>query len=180
MKILTQILILFLMTFLVAVVVCTNKFSSVPNLENLNLEDGIYLVKRVAKSNKEKLSLSSNELKIEFNQYFKKKTAQDLEYIIINKKEFVPLKLREQPKTENQADNRKRLMLNLTDKAKEALKDFTTKHLHQLISIVVNGEALTMHKIKSVIDGGHLQISRCTDNACELLYLELQDNVVKE
>ncbi len=71
-------------------------------------------------------------------------------------------------------------MLNLTEEAKEQLKVFTTKHLKRLTTIVVGGEALTKHQIKNVIDGGYLQITRCTDNACELLYVQLQDNVVKQ
>jgi hypothetical protein len=49
----------------------------------------------------------------------------------------------------------------------------------QMVAIVVGGEVLTMHKIKEPITSGQLQISRCNDNACELLYVRLRDNVKK-
>jgi len=126
------------------------------------------------------MPLLANERRIEFNKEFIEKTEQDVKYIVINRDEYAPLYLKEAPQTQEQEDNRKRLLLTLSDSAKLQLKYFTTKHLNKLTTIVVNGEALTMHKIRTVIDGGRLQISRCTDNACELLYVELQDNVIKE
>ncbi len=159
---------------------CDNSTDANSKKAIVDFEDGIYLIERTGNTTEKVLPLAENERKIEFNEEFIEKTDQDVKYIVINKDEYAPLKLKTAPKTEAQDDNRKKLMLELTEQAKEQLKDFTTKHLNQLTTIVVNGEALTMHKIKSIIDGGFLQITRCTDNACEMLYVELQDNVVKE
>lgn len=158
---------------------CTNSARALQRSINVDFEDGIYLIERTGDNNKETYPLSSNERRIEFNKEFIEKTDQSSKYIVINIEEYAPLQLREQPTTQHQDGNRKRLMLTLADKAKLQLKDFTTKHINKLTTIVVNGEALTMHKIRTVIDGGHLQITRCTDDACELLYVQLQDNVVK-
>lgn len=177
-----------LLVFLLILNSCSNSSNSIQEKndkmaqksETVDFEDGIYLIERTGNTKEEVLPLARNERKIEFNEEFIEKTDQDVKYIIINKNEYAPLQLKTKPETEPQDDNRKKLMLQLTDQAKEQLKDFTTKHLNKLTTIVVNGEALTMHKIKMVIDGGFLQITRCTDNACEMLFVELQDNVVKE
>ena len=45
------------------------------------------------------------------------------------------------------------------------------------MAVVVGQKVVTMHKIKSVIKGGKLQISRCGDNGCQVLYRELNDNI---
>jgi hypothetical protein len=42
--------------------------------------------------------------------------------------------------------------------------------------LVVDGEALTLHKIREAITSGKLQITRCNDNACERLLVKLKDN----
>ncbi|MDH3648251.1 MAG: hypothetical protein OEQ53_01125 [Saprospiraceae bacterium] len=159
---------------------CSNSVRSLQGASSLDFPDGIYLIERTGDNHKEIYPFASNERRIRFNKEFIEKTDQDVKYIVINMGEYAPLELREGPKAEAQEDNRKRLMLNLTKGAKEQLKDFTTKHLNKLTTIVVDGEALTMHKIRTVIDGGQLQVTRCTDNACELLYVQLQDNIVKE
>jgi len=157
---------------------CNNSIKSKMVNNKIALEDGMYLIERSGTKKSEILPLKENEKIISFNKEFIEKTDQNIEYLVINIKEFAPLELAEKPKTENQSDNRKKLLLKLSDEAKNKLKIFTTENLNNRITIVVNNEALTQHKIKSVIDGGLLQITRCTDNACELLYSELQDNII--
>ncbi len=44
-------------------------------------------------------------------------------------------------------------------------------------TLVVDGEALTVHKIRAAITGGKMEITRCGDNACERIYVTLKDNV---
>jgi hypothetical protein len=39
--------------------------------------------------------------------------------------------------------------------------------------MVVDGEIVTVHKIRSIITGGKVQITRCTDNACEVIRSKL-------
>lgn len=46
-------------------------------------------------------------------------------------------------------------------------------HLWGKIAMVVDGEIVTRHKIRSVITGGKLQITRCVDNACEVIRAKL-------
>ena len=89
----------------------------------------------------------------------------------------MPLALAEKPKGIEQEDQRINLLLTLTGTASEELADFTEKHLDKRIAMVIGGKAFTKHKIRSRIEGGKIQITRCTDNACKFLYMELQDAV---
>lgn len=158
---------------------CDTKVQSAMNSQQGDLADGIYLLVRKGNKSPEILPLADGERIIKFNKEFYEKTDQDQKYLVIDSREFAEMQLKAKPATQDQDDGRKRLLLTLTDAAKEQLKDFTTKHLMQMTTIVVGGEALTTHMIKAVIDSGLMQITRCTDNACELLYVELQDNVVE-
>lgn len=158
---------------------CSGKIQSAMAADATVLEDGMYLIKRSGNRNGQILPLAQNEKIIAFNQLFFEKTDTDVRFLVIDPTQFAPLKLKEKPVTAEQEDKRKKLFLKMNEEGTEQLKQFTTKHLNKLTTIVVGGEALTMHKIRAVIDGGMLQITRCTDNACELLFMELQDNVVK-
>ncbi len=89
--------------------------------------------------------------------------------------EFVPLSLVKAPQSIEQEDLRINLLLNMTDSSGLILAEFTEKYLNKKTCIVIGGKAVTMHKITD----GRLQISRCTDNACKYLLLELQNNVVE-
>lgn len=68
-------------------------------------------------------------------------------------------------------------MLTLTEGASERLADFTEVHINHRIALVIAGDAVTIHKVRTRIEGGKLQITRCTDNACSFLFVALQDNV---
>jgi len=70
-------------------------------------------------------------------------------------------------------------MLSLTPAASEILKNIFGKECDEKVVIVVGGEALTMHKIREAITSGQLQITRCSGNACEKLFIMLKDNVKK-
>lgn len=158
---------------------CNSKINNAISVNKISLEDGIYLIHRKGDVSKKILPLSANEKIIQFNKEFIEKTDPGPKYLVINTNEFAPLLLKEKPKTEDQTAEKKKLLLALNEEGKNRLKEFSTKNLYKSTTIVVNGEALTMHKIKSVLDGGFLQITRCNDNACELLYFALQDNVIE-
>jgi hypothetical protein len=39
--------------------------------------------------------------------------------------------------------------------------------------LVVDGQIVTLHKIRSVVTDGKLQITRCTDDACQVIRAKL-------
>ncbi|HEY6160435.1 MAG TPA: hypothetical protein VI112_04405 [Bacteroidia bacterium] len=162
MKPLLSILLLFL-------IACSSGFvPQVHALHNGKLEDGIYLVGTVNKSG-----------------YFTKINPDFLDSadmrtggVVLDTDEYVPIRLSAPPDTAyHEERNNTKLMLNLTKASGDDLERFTGKYLGHRVAIVIGGQVTTMHGIKAKITGGKLQITRCTDNACEKLYFELKDNV---
>lgn len=85
----------------------------------------------------------------------------------------VPLELETAPETA--PDGRGHALLSVTLKRRHvaALRELTRAHLGGTIAIVVDGDVATMHKVRAVIDGGRMQITRCTDDGCTLLRSKL-------
>jgi len=150
-------------------------FSIISYSQN-KLNDGLYVVDKleIKKGYKEK---SKQKQIVHFNPQFTLENPDEYGPIVIWKNDYVPLDLSKEPETQQQTDEKKLLLLKLTDKASEKLKAFSTKNLMKHVAIIVNGEVLTVHKIKEPLTSGFMQITRCNDNACEQLYKVLKDNV---
>jgi hypothetical protein len=158
-------------------ILCTTSFSQTGSKNAVN--DGLYLVIKPGTDTTQFDSMAKGQVVITFNKMFIDNTGQDFTRILIDTSEYVPLELEKAPTTEPQTDIKKKLMLSLTPQASEILKVFSSKHINEHVVIVVDGEALTMHKIRVAITSGQLQITRCSDNACEKLFIMLKDNVKK-
>lgn len=147
------------------------------NSGQLPLQDGLYHVVMLDTSESDKTKLKKGESEVFFSQLFNEFNLEGYLRLIVEVNDYVPLKLSEKPSTVNTSKNKKDLWLSLTKSSTAKLAEFTKKHLGEHVAIIVNGEALTMHVIKAIINDGKLKISRCTDHACEQLYIQLQDNV---
>lgn len=147
--------------------------------DNSEIQDGFYLILREGNIKKDLMPIKSGEKLITFSDLFLEKTDPGTLYLVIKSDEFVPMLLKEKPEAVKQEDKRTRLLLTLNEEAKIELAKFTKKYINRQTSIVVGGEALTMHKVKMAIEGGRMQITRCTDNACAILFPILEENVVK-
>lgn len=141
------------------------------------IPDGLYLIVKIDTVATQVDTLSSKEIAIYFSKLFEDFNSDEYLRIIIDTTEYVPLELEKEPTSEQQTDAKKKLLLSLTKEASEKLKSFTTNHVMKRVVLVVDGEALTMHKIRVPITSGQLQITRCNDNACERLYVTLKDNI---
>ncbi len=143
------------------------------------INDGLYLINRIDTVATETSLISEKEMAVYFSPLFEEFNSDGFTRIIIDTTQYVPLELEVSPKTEQETDLKKKLLLTLTKEASKKLKTFTAAFVMRLVALVVDGEALTVHKIRAVLTSGQLQITRCTDNACETLYVKLKDNVVK-
>ena len=135
--------------------------------------DGIYLA-----YGPEVLSVDGKVIK--YSHRFIESTLDDPDYIVIDTTDFVPLDLKMPPDSTSKMMGQPEqmlLMITLTDEAAIKMENFTGKNIDKKVAIVIGGEAVTIHKIREKITGGKLQITRCTDNACKFLFLELKDNV---
>jgi hypothetical protein len=94
-------------------------------------------------------------------------------YVALDTASFVPLILEGSPTADKGGNGRTLLGVTLSRKYIKTLEGFTKAHLGGSVAIVLDGEIITMHKIRSVISGGKIQITRCYDNACEILLSKL-------
>ena len=105
---------------------------------------------------------------------FEAEERQPTKYVVIEPEPFVPLILGEAPNREKDDKGKPNLLLKLAKDQVKPLDDFTTKHLGGTVAIVIGGDIVTMHKIKAAIKGGLIQITRCSDHGCQVIYTELQ------
>jgi preprotein translocase subunit SecD len=143
---------------------------------NKTISDGLYLITKIDTIASELSPLSLNEKEIFFSEMFEAYNSEAYLRIIVDTTQYVPLELEDAPRAEQQTETKKKLLLTLTNVASEKLKTFTANHVMDRVVLIVDGEALTMHKIREAITSGQLQISRCNDNACERLFVKLKDN----
>ncbi len=54
------------------------------------------------------------------------------------------------------------------------MKQVTRDNLGKSAALVIDGEVVTAHKIRAVIDSGLVQLSRCTDDACDYILARLE------
>jgi len=138
------------------------------------LEDGVYLL--LSELN-DTSNFSGNGRVVEYSHDFLDEDgAGDSLFFVVDPNDFVPLNLAQEPEGVKQEDDRIHLLLKLNSIASDQFEEFTGKHLNERVAIIIGGKAYTKHIIRTKVIGGNLQISRCTDNACEHLLLELQNN----
>lgn len=147
--------------------------TAMPKLETL--DDGLYLVLRQALTPKALEPLKQNEYSIENDFHLlEPEEREPTVYLVLQSKPFVPLILGTAPKEDTEEISKKpRLQLQLTEEHKKTLEDFTREHMGETVAIVIGGNVVTCHKVKSVITGGALQITRCTKHGCETLFTTL-------
>ncbi len=105
--------------------------------------------------------------------YDRKYTGSDISeprtYVAIDTSSWVPLILEGQPEATRNGTGRALLSVTLAREYVKSLEDFTTKHLGDRAAVILDGEVITMHKVRSIIREGKMQITRCDDNACDVL-----------
>jgi hypothetical protein len=80
----------------------------------------------------------------------------------------IPLELASDPKIVGNSPSERRLVVQIADKLKEQLFQFTRDHLGDQVVIVVNNEAVMHTKIRSPIDDGRFEISTCNSDLSRL------------
>jgi len=94
-------------------------------------------------------------------------------YVALDTSFFVPLVLAGPPETRKVDRGWTQLNVRLAPEHVKTLEDFTRAHLGGRVAIVIDGEIITMHTVRSVIEGGDVLISRCQDDACQVLRMKL-------
>jgi hypothetical protein len=141
------------------------------------LKDGLYLVAEVVKDSTQSIETNRQNAFVHFNKLFLKNAPKDATGLVVYTNNFVPLELEKEPELVQQAENKKKLQLSFSRLASDKLTGFTSNNIMKQATLIVNGEALTINKIRAAITDGKMEITRCDDNACETIYAQLKDKV---
>jgi preprotein translocase subunit SecD len=145
------------------------------------LPDGVYAVKRDDVKEKAVLPLRAGEvLVVHRHRYLKKADNEPPRYLVVGPAPQVTLDLAEKPKAVKEEGKVVRILLKLQPKAAKALERLTSDQLNKQVAIILGGEVVTMHKVRTVIKGGDVQISSCTEGAAEYLLEQLQAHAKKK
>jgi len=133
---------------------------------------GFYLVKAEADS-ATTLSIAKTDQQIlRYDYKFLRHTEHEKpRYFLLSKIVDVPLILNKTPELQEKGENGfPELRLELTLESARNLEKLTRDHLGGKVVFMIDGEPVTIHKIRSVITGGQFRLSRCTDTACQYIY----------
>jgi preprotein translocase subunit SecD len=140
-----------------------------------HLENGVYLILREAPTPHEAQGARRPLVVLAYDRrkYSDAPPNEPLTYVAVDPREYVPLVIEGTPEMKSDGQGKSVLTVCLARKNAERAEAFTRAHLGGCIAMVVDGEIVTLHKIRSVITDGKVQITRCNDNACEVIRSKL-------
>jgi hypothetical protein len=140
-----------------------------------SLENGAYAVlgEAPARQGVEADALHRLVLVYDRRKYSDAPPDEPLTYVEIDPSDYIPLLIEGSPEMKKDSQGKSILSVSLTRAGADKTEAFTRAHLGGRIAMVVDGEIVTLHKIRSVVTDGKLQITRCTDNACEIIRAKL-------
>lgn len=142
-----------------------------------DLENGLYLV-HARISDPDKASRLPEGYRLVAYSY-EHLTTRDgevraIEHLIIKNHADVKLSLSGDPEISPTNDKYEfSVEIVLNEQAAQQMQKFTAANLMRSVALVAGGKILTVHKIRSEIVGGKLQITRCNDNGCQYIYNSL-------
>jgi hypothetical protein len=99
--------------------------------------------------------------------------APPREFLALSPEVDVPFVLASAPSVGESDKGFASLEVTLAPDSARALEAFTRARMGHRVAVVIGGEVVSTHGVKAVVTGGRLQVTRCTDNACELLRTRL-------
>ncbi len=139
-------------------------------------ENGVYAVLREGTTRAEARNGDDHCAVLAYeNKYTGTGAGEPVRYIAIDSDSFVPMILEGAPDATKDDGGKTILSVTLKKEYVKPLEDFTRAQIGGKIAILIDGEIVTLHKVRSVITGGEFQVTRCTDNACEILRAKLTE-----
>ena len=139
-----------------------------------SLPNGVYAVLGEGRSDRDARKAKGSFAVLKYDgRYTDSSQVHNPLYVRVDTSSFVPLIIEGTPDAHKDGRGHTMLGVALKKEYTMMLEDFTRAHLNGKVAIVLGGEVLTMHKVRSVITGGKFQLTRCYDNACEVLRSKL-------
>jgi preprotein translocase subunit SecD len=139
------------------------------------LPTGVYVVERASFQEKAVLPLHAAEvLLVDHHRYLKNDDKEPSQFLVVHQTPEVPLDLAGEPKAEKELGEVVRVLLRLKPSAAKALERLTRERPGRQLAIVVDGEVVTVHKIRTVLTHGEVQITSCSPGGAAFLLKQLQ------
>lgn len=142
------------------------------------LANGIYLVLREAENSKSLEPAGTGERILIDDGHLLEPTQPNLpdkpRFVALSTEHFIPIVLAQKPTKKVDQQGKKQLLIELAKPEVIPLETFTSENCGRSAAIVIGNQIVTVHKIREPIRGGKMQITRCTDNGCDVLYTQLQ------
>jgi len=148
---------------------CSNKVAIHP------LQDGLYLVDKKLSTAREE-TVGKDQALVHFNPDFSENAPDSCTGLLVSTKEFVPLELLGEPQILRQEPATTKLELSFCKSSSEKLEKLSGENIMREAAMVISGEALTVHKIRDTIRNGKMEITGCSDKACEKLFTAIRDS----
>jgi len=94
-------------------------------------------------------------------------------YVVIDTTQHVPFIFESAPTAVEDSTGRTVPGIALDPKYTQKLKEFMSQHLGKSVAIIVDGELVSVHKIRAVIAEGKMQITSCGADVCKVLHSKL-------
>ncbi|MBI3891312.1 MAG: hypothetical protein HY303_07260 [Candidatus Wallbacteria bacterium] len=140
------------------------------------MEDGLYLILGELSAPPASLAVGERARYVCFDVGAVVGGPSEVCHLLVHRTPDVPLVLGKTPEKGLDAQGKPKLQLLLSPMYARQLERFTASHIMNRVLLVAGKRPVTIHKIREPISGGRLQITRCTDNACESIYTELLKN----
>ena len=117
----------------------------------------------------------SQQVMLYTGKYLEGSASEQPLYLLLPSKPDVPLELSKAPTLIPEGGNGfPELQLALTTSSARKLEALTRHHMGQRVAFVIDGEPVSIRKIRGVITDGQFRLSRCTDSACQYIYSRLK------
>jgi len=138
------------------------------------LKDGLYLILR-QDADRVKVEPAGPDEEIVINdfEFLQPSERETTVFVAVSQNHFIPFIFSTDPAKDSDDKGRTKLLLQLAEDQIKPLESFTEKHCGKSVAIIIGGKVVTTHKIREAITGGKLQITRCSDFGCDVLYTQL-------
>jgi len=153
----------------------SNQAKPAANAAARSLENGAYAVRTEASTPQDAESDSRRRVVLTYDRrkYSDAPRDEPLTYVEIDPADYIPLIIDAPPEMTRDSQGKGILSVSLTPASAIKCESFTQAHLGGRVALVVDGQIVTLHKIRSVVTDGKLQITRCTDDACQVIRAKL-------
>jgi preprotein translocase subunit SecD len=139
------------------------------------IPDGVYAVLRDSDREQDIMPLKEGEtLLANRHRYLKNAEKEPPRYLAVHSSPDVVLDLAGEPKADKDGQEVVRIQLKLRPAAAAALEKLTRERPGKQLAIVLDGEVVTVHKIRTVITGGDVQITSCSPGGAKYLLKRLE------